>query len=113
MGEMLAEEQRVFRVEVVKSFLLGCVALHKMDHLRPLLEKHGHRLISGSHMSQLDPAILRMKLMRLREELGVSSPGKPPPSRPLSVIFDGSTRLEEAIAIIVRYWSASGLSSSE
>ena len=76
MGEMLAEEQRVFRVEVVKSFLLGCVALHKMDHLRPLLEKHGHHLTSGSHMSQLVPDILITELTRLREELGVLSPGQ-------------------------------------
>lgn len=106
VGEMLPEEQRVFRTEVVESFLTGGIPLQKIDHLRRLLEHGRYRLTSSSNMAQLIPVIHRMEMKRLREELCVPGQGEPPSTMPLSVIFDGSTRLGEAIAIIVRYLDA-------
>ena len=49
---------RLFRFEVVESFLSGGIALAKVDALRPLLEKYGHRLTNRAHLSELIPAVL-------------------------------------------------------
>ena len=43
-GSTLPAEMRLFRFEVVESFLSGRIALAKVDALRPLLEKYGHKL---------------------------------------------------------------------
>ena len=49
-GEMLSDNQRVFRVRVLKTFLKAGVPLHKMDDFRELLEKGGYHLTSVPNM---------------------------------------------------------------
>ena len=83
---------RLFRFEVVESFLLGGIALAKVDALRPLLEKYGHRLTNRAPLSELIPAVLEIEKDKLKKEL-----------KDASVIFDGTARLGEALAVIVRY----------
>ena len=86
---------RLFRFEVVESFLSGGIALAKVDALRPLLEKYGHRLTSRAHLSELIPAVLENEKDKLKKELK--------DVKEASVIFDGTARLGEALAVIVRY----------
>ena len=86
---------RLFRFEVVESFLSGGIALAKVDALRPLLGKYGHRLTNRAHLSELIPAVLENERDKLKKELK--------DVKEASVIFDGTARLGEALAVIVRY----------
>ena len=89
---------RAFRVQVVEDFLKAGVSLtlYKIDKLRDLLERGGNRLTDSSHLRQHIPLILKQETERLKEEIA---------TRDLGLIFDGSTRLGEAIVIIVRFVS--------
>ena len=84
-GSTLPAEMRLFRFEVVESFLSGGIASAKVDALRPLLEKYGHRLTNRAHLSELIPAVLENEKDKLKKELkGVQE---------ASVIFDETARL--------------------
>ena len=92
-GSTLPAAMQIFRFEIVESFL--SIPLAKVDALRPLLEKHGHRLTSRCHMNELIPAVLEKEKNKLKDE--------PQGVKQVSVIFDGTARLGEAFAIIIRY----------
>ena len=104
VGETLPIDMRVWRMMVLQGFLSAGVPIRKIDQLRPLLETNNHRLTEHSHLLNLIPVLLKEELRLIREEL--KQPDLPEDkylSRDLSLIFDGSTRLGEAIAIIVRF----------
>ena len=65
--------------------LTAGIPISKVDNLRPFLGNCGHCLTSSSHLTELIPLILK------REKDS------------FSLIFDGSTRLGEALAIVVRF----------
>ena len=94
-GETLPEEMRVYRFELVESCLTAGIPLSKVDLIRPFLEKYGHRITSRSHLSEMIPTVLAKEKETLKSELSAADS--------FSVIFDGSTRLGEALAIIVRF----------
>ena len=96
-GETIPTDQRVFRVKVVHTFLRACVPLNKIDLFRELIEEGGFRLTDQRHMSDLVPVIYKQELDLLKSELTGTF---------LSVIFDGTTRYGEAMAILVRYVDA-------
>ena len=98
-GETLSEKERVFRVEVVETFLKAGIALAKSDYLRPSLEKHGTRLGSRSLLSQLIPVVLAKEKDTVKSALFGQS---------FSVVFDGSTRLGEVVVVVVRYVDHNG-----
>ena len=75
----------------------------KVDKLRNILEKGGHWLTHSSHSRRLMPLILKQGIERLKGEIAFCSSDGVQFTRDLSVIFDGSTRLDEAILIIVRF----------
>ena len=85
-GETLPEDMRLFRFDLVEAFLSAGIPLSKIDHLRSFLEKYGHRLTAHGHLSQMIPSIIELSLVD-----------------GCSVIFDGSTRMGEALAIVVRF----------
>ena len=62
-------------------------------------------MTSASDMAQIIPTVHRMEMKKLRQKLGAPAPGnqRHTSGMPLSVIFDGSTRLGEGIAIVVRF----------
>ena len=93
-GETLPEQQQVFRVKVVKTFLQAGVPLSKIGHFRELLEETGHRLTDRRHLFDLIPFILGEE----KQNIKLSIQGKW-----LSVIFDGTSHCGEALAILVRY----------
>ena len=94
-GTTLPADLRLFRFEVVETLLLAGIPISKVDIMRPLLEKYGQRLTSSSHMNDLIPAVLEKEKEKLKAELQVVTEA--------SMIFDGTARLGEALAIVVRY----------
>ena len=96
-GEMLSDNQRVFRVRVLKTFLKAGVPLQKMDDFRELLEDGGYRLTSVPNMRQLIPFVRKEEEEMIKGEISGHN---------VSVIFDGTTRLGEALAIVVRFITA-------
>ena len=94
-GETLPEDMRLFRFDVVEAFLSAGIPLSKIDHLRSFLEKYRHRLTAHGHLSQMIPSIIEKEKETLKTELSLVDG--------CSVIFDGSTRLGEALAIVVRF----------
>ena len=93
--------ERAYRQEVVEEFLKAGIPIHKIDTLRPLLEKNGYRLTGSSNLGQYISLIFKQETERVKQEL--SLPGSTDGTRDVSVIFDGRTRQGEAIAIIVRF----------
>ena len=94
-GETLPEDMRLFRFDLVEAFLSAGIPLSKIDHLRSFLEKYGHRLTAHGHLSQMIPSIIEKEKETLKTELSLVDG--------CSVIFDGSTRLGETLAIVVRF----------
>ena len=94
----LPVEECAYRLEVVSEFLKAGIPIGKIDMLRSLLEKNSYRLTGSSHLRQYVSMALKQEIERIKQEL----------ERDLSVIFDGSTRQEEAIAIIVRLRTITG-----
>ena len=80
---------------IVLTWSKAGIPLSKIDCLRSFLEKYGHRLTSQSHLRELIPSVLQKEKETLKSELSEA--------KAVSTIFDGSTRLGEALAIIVRF----------
>ena len=93
-GETLPEDQRVYRVKVVQTFLRAGVPLSKLTIFRPLLEENAFRLCDTKHMLDLVPFILGEERARMKREIE---------GKFVSVIFDGTSRLGEVLAIILRF----------
>ena len=90
-GATLPEEMRLHRYELVESLLKAGIPLLKVDNL----EKYGHRLTSRTHLTELIPLVLKKEKDTVKSEIAKNDA--------FSVIFDGSTRLGEALAIVVRF----------
>ena len=93
-GETLSADQRVYRVKVVTAFLKAGVPLAKLDHFRDIFEENAYRLSDRRGMSDLIPFILSEEMKCVRDEIG---------GKPVSIIFDGTSRLGEALVIVVRF----------
>ena len=83
---------RLYRFDLIQSFLTAGIPLSKIDCLRSFLEKYGHRLTSQSHLRELIPSVLQKEKETLKSELSEAK-----------AVFDGRTRFGEALAIIVRF----------
>ena len=86
---------RLYRYELVKALLKAGIPLLKVDSLRPFLEKYGHHLTSRNHLAEFISMIRQKEIDFVKSGIAANSA--------FSVIFDGSTRLREALAIIVRF----------
>lgn len=93
-GETLPTAQRVFRIKVVKSFLKAGVALNNLEQFREVLEQGSYKLSDRRGLYDTIPFILQEEQGKIKKEINGKS---------ISVIFDGTTRLGEALAVIVRY----------
>ena len=86
---------RLYRYELVEALLKAGIPLLKVNSLRPFVEKYGHRLTSRIHLAEFIPMIRQKEIDFVKSEIAAKSA--------FSVIFDRSTRLGEALAIIVRF----------
>ena len=94
VGETLTESTQVFRVKVVSTFLRAGIPLNKLDVFRELFEENGCRLTDKRNMFDLIPFIQKCETGAISEEIK---------GMDVSVIFDGTTHLGEALAIVLRY----------
>ena len=97
VGENLAEGTQVFHVKVVSAFLHAGVPLSKLEVFRELFEETGYRLTDRRNMHDLIPFIHNQEFESIREEIN---------GKDVSVIFDGTTHLGEALAIVIHYVNA-------
>ena len=93
-GECLPEKQRIYRIKVLSSFLKAGVPLNKLESFRDVFEEHGYRLVCRRTMSDYIPFITSQVISLIKQEMA---------QRNVGIIFDGTTRLGEALAIIVRF----------
>ena len=89
----LPEAHQVFRVKVVTAFLKASVPSSKLIHFKELLEENNYSLAEERGMRDLIPVILKNDEAYVLGIIGANY---------LSVIFDGTTRLGEAFAIMIR-----------
>jgi len=99
-GETLPDSIRVYRVKVLTTFLKAGVPINKIDDFRDLLEENAGRLAGRRPMSDLIPFVLEEERRQIKEEIA---------GLPVAVIFDGTSRLGEALAIILRFIDRSTL----
>lgn len=93
-GATVSSDIAVYRYRVVEAMLASGIALNKLNSLRPLLERSGVCLSDRSHLSSFVPRILERERALLEEELK---------DQLISFIFDGTTRLGEAVNVIYRF----------
>ena len=98
VGEKLPEAQQVFRVKVVTAFLRSAVPLSKLDNFKDLLEEGGYRLTDRHNLSDLIPFIQKKERECVLAEIS---------GHDISVIFDGTCRLGEALCLVIRFISDS------
>ena len=94
VGETLTESTQVFRVKVVSTFLRAGIPLNKLDIFRELFEENGYRLTDKRNMFDFIPFIQKREVNAIFEEIK---------GKDVSVCFDGTTRLGEAVAIVLRF----------
>lgn len=92
----LPESQRVFCVQVVTAFLKAAIPLSKLHHFRDLLEQNAYRVADDRGMYDTIPLVLSGERKKLNEELS---------GKNVSVVFNGTSRLGEALVIILRFVS--------
>jgi len=94
VGENLTESTQVFHVKVVSTFLCAGIPLNKLDIFRELLEENGFRLTDKHNMFDSIPFIQKREVDAISEDIK---------GKDVSVCFDGTTRLGEALAIVLRF----------
>ena len=91
VGETLPESTRIYRIKVVTAFLKAGVPLIKVDNF---LEEHAFSLCDSSKLRQLIPFILDKELSDPRQAIDGKS---------VSMIFDSTTYVCEAMVVVLRY----------
>ena len=76
------------------SLLRAGIPLSKLSSLRDILEENSYKLTDRRHKFNLVPFVLKEEENRLKEEIS---------GKNISVCFDGTSRLGEALAIVVRF----------
>ena len=92
-GETLPEDHKPYRVKVVSTFLKAGVLLAKIEQFRELLEQNAYRLTDRRGMSDIIPFLHAEEKRKIKAEIA---------GKNVSVIFDGTTRLGEALVIVLR-----------
>ncbi len=93
-SDTIGDAHRVYRIKVLMSFMRAGVPISKLKYFRDILEENSMRLTDPSHMLQLVPFVLEQEKSLIKEEIK---------GKYLSIIFDGTSRLGEVLAIVIRY----------
>ena len=93
-GETLSEDHKLWRVKVLTTFMRAGVPLAKINHFKQLLEEHAYSLTGQRGMCDLIPFVQSEEQQRIKAELQ---------GKRISLIFDGTTRLGEALVVVVRF----------
>ena len=87
-------EHQVHHVKVIECFLRAAVPLSKIQHFRKVFEETEYQLIDRHHMSDLIPVVLKQEKSRIQSKIF---------EQDVSVIFDGTNQLGEALAIVLHF----------
>jgi hypothetical protein len=90
----LSEDCQVHRIKVVTAFLKAGIPLNKLDCFRNILEENSTRLAGRRSLSDLILFVQEMEEKSILQEVE---------GRKLSIILDGTTKMGEALAILVRF----------
>ena len=90
--------ETVFRYRVVETILPSGTPLTVVDMFRPLLQRAGFALTDSAHLQVYIPRIEEKEDTKINVEIA---------GQYLSIAFDGTTRLGEAINIVARFCSES------
>ena len=93
-GSSIDPDEMVFRYRTTETFLASGTPLSVCDLFRPLLQRAGFALTDHSHLKVLIPKIESKQTVLLKSELA---------EQYISVVFDGTTRLGEAINVVARW----------
>ena len=85
---------RVYRVQIVTAFMRAGIPLAKIDSFREILQDNAYSLSSSQHLRDLIPFVLKEEKSQISDEIS---------GQPVSVIFDGTTHVCEAMAMMLRY----------
>ena len=99
----VSTEVQHYRWRVVEACLYAGIPMERIDHLRELLERGGTALTESHNLKLMVPKIEEFELQRLRKELK---------GQRVCVIFDGTTRLGECTAVLLR-WCPVGFNKIE
>jgi hypothetical protein len=95
-GSTIGVETQLFRLETVTEFMRCGLPLSKIDGLRLYLQKYSHlQLTDQSHMRSYVTLARNMEVDRIKSSLTQSNF--------FTVIFDGSSRVDEVLVVIMRY----------
>ena len=83
-------------MKVVTAFLRSAVPLNKLDCFKELLEEGGYCLADRHSLFDLVPFIQKREKEQVLAEITL---------RNISIIFDGTCSVGEALCIVVRYVS--------
>lgn len=97
VGERLPSSVRVYRVKTVTAFLKSGVPLSKLDCFRELLEENAFSLSGSQHLRELIPPILSEERKRIGQLIA---------QKHVSLIFDGTTHVAEALVVVLRFVDA-------
>ena len=93
-GETLRMAQHVYRFKVLRTFLKAGVAINKIDQFREIFEEQGYSLSHSSNLSNMIDVINKEEKDKVKREIA---------GRNVSIIFDGTTHVAEALNIILRF----------
>ena len=79
---------------MVTALLKAGIPLSKLDVLHEILEENALHLTDRSHMLDLIPFVHSQKVNLIKADIA---------NRSVSVVFDGTTRLGEAMAIVLHF----------
>ena len=95
-GSTIGVETQLFRLETVTEFMRCGLPLSKIDGLRLYLQKYSHlQLTDQSHMRSYVTLARDMEVDRMKTSFTQSNF--------FTVIFDGSSRVDEVLVVILRY----------
>ena len=87
-------DEAVFRYRVTETFLASGTPLSVCDQFRPLLQRIGFALTNHTHLKAFIPQIEQKQITIIKQELE---------GQYVSIVFDGTTRLGEAVNVVGRW----------
>ena len=90
----VSSEDKLYRYRVVEAMLHAGIPISKVDDLRALLERCNNSLTGHEHLKVFIPKIETREHEKLMSELK---------GQLVTIIFDGTTRLGEALVILARW----------
>lgn len=86
--------QCVYRFKGLSIFLKAGIAINKIDQFREIFEDQGYSLSHSSNLSSMIDVINKEEKDKVKREIAGSN---------VSIIFDGTTHIAEALNIILGF----------